>query len=105
MPKLSYKARKDLIFGNSSQKLPENTGGVVAALLKGEGRPPWPSRIDVKVLWEGRYRINVWRVGVGIIDSYFAKGAGESYTFSPPLRRKYEDQSWKKTKGSENEMS
>ena len=64
-------------------------------VLSGLGRPRGLCHVQVKCLWGGRYRVNVF-VGADVVSatvahSYFLEtdGAGKILSSSPPITRVY----------------
>jgi hypothetical protein len=78
----------------------EREGGPLEAAVCGSvlselGRPPGPHRVQVRLVWGGRYRVNVF-VGVDtpsprVAHSFFlqADGDGKVLTSSPAITRAY----------------
>ena len=64
-------------------------------VLSGLGRPRGLSRVQVRCLWGGRYRVNVLVGGdaasATVAHSYFLEtdGAGKILSSSPPITRVY----------------
>jgi hypothetical protein len=78
----------------------EPEGGPLEAAVRGNvlselGRPPGPHRVQVRLVWGDRYRVNVF-VGLDtssprVAHSYFlqADGDGKVLTSTPAITRAY----------------